>query len=99
MAFQLDIELHIPDQIFETSQYFNARRAHLGDAVEAEIYALMDRIVETPFQFPKIKGEIRRALLKRFPLAIFFQVFEEKGAILLLDILPQASGNAERWPE
>jgi hypothetical protein len=37
--------------------------------------------------------------LNRFPISIFFQIFEEKETILILDILPQASGNEERWPE
>jgi predicted solute-binding protein len=58
MTFQLEVELHIPDQIFETVEYFNTRRFRLGEEVEKEIYSLLDRITAKPFQFPKVRGEI-----------------------------------------
>lgn len=96
---KLEIELHIPAQIFDFCEYYEQWESGLGDAVEEDIYSAIARIESHPLGYQVIRKEIRRVLLKRFPLAIFYQYFEDTSTVLILDILSQASGKKSRWPE
>jgi len=52
----------------------------MKDAVDQ----MLKRIVETPDRFRPVRGQIRRALLRRFPYAIHF--LPEAHAIIVLAI-------------
>lgn len=99
MNISLDITAHIPDQIIGICDYYENTKPGLGDEAEREIYAIFDRIEKNPRQFPVIRNNIRRALINRFPVSVFFVFFEQKGIALIVDILPQASGQTTRWPK
>src|SRR5262245_51269779 len=43
------------------------------------------RMGESPFQFPEIAADVRRALLHAFPYAVYFQVTDE--AVVVLAVL------------
>ena len=44
----------------------------------------MQRVVQSPFQFPEIKNDVRRALLRRFPYSLYFQVTEEMIEVIAI---------------
>ncbi|MDX2246175.1 MAG: hypothetical protein SF052_05340 [Bacteroidia bacterium] len=96
MSFSLDIADHIPDQIISICDYYDEKRIGLGKEAETEIYAILDRIEKTPRQFPITRNKIRRAIVNRFPLSVFFVLYEDKNCAFIVDILPQASGNTSR---
>ncbi len=53
---------------------FERRRPGLGSEFTLRFDALMERIAQNPLQFPEIASGVRRALLQRFPYAIYFVV-------------------------
>lgn len=53
-------------------QWYEDQRPGLGIEFLLQLDSLMDRIRRTPQQFPIAKGDVRRALLRRFPFAIYF---------------------------
>ena len=53
------------------SWYGNERPA-LAFAFAESLDAVIARVSESPLQFPSVHGQIRRALLGRFPYAVFF---------------------------
>ena len=76
--------------------WYEVRRVGLGDDFMLAIDRLLARIDATPDEFPRVKAEIRRALLRRFPYAIFFTV--EKKDRVVLAVLHQAV-SPKRWPK
>ena len=56
----------------ETHEWYEAQRQNLGIEFIDEIDAVIHKIEETPQQYRKIYKNIRRALCKRFPYAVYF---------------------------
>ncbi|MHB8652349.1 MAG: type II toxin-antitoxin system RelE/ParE family toxin [Terriglobia bacterium] len=73
--------------VSDAKAWYEARRIGLGDEFLDEIDSVLNRIIKGPFQFPKIKNNIRRALLLRFPYSVYFGVTNE--AVELVAILHQ----------
>ena len=40
------------------------------------------RIERFPYQFPIVEGITRRALLKRFPYSIFFDLYDDEASVI-----------------
>jgi len=63
-------------------EWYTLHSETLFPKFDKEFTACLHLIVANPSQFPLIRNNIRRAILKRFPYSIFFQVKEEKIFIL-----------------
>ena len=48
----------------------------------ATVEEYFQRILENPEWFPKVRGEVRRAVVRRFPFAIHFLVETDRIVIL-----------------
>ena len=54
--------------------WYESQRSGLGDEFLDELSLVLSAIAEHPNRFPIIHRETRRALLHRFPYAIFYRV-------------------------
>lgn len=63
--------------IDEAFLWYEAQRAGLGHEFLAAAQTLIDAITEHPFRYPVIRRNTRRALLRRFPYAIYFRIYGE----------------------
>lgn len=70
--------------IREAALWYDGRRPGLGSEFILRFDALMERIAQNPLQFPEIGGGVRRALLQRFPYAIYFVVAASPVVIAVL---------------
>jgi plasmid stabilization system protein ParE len=77
-------------------RWYEARREGLGDEFILAVDRLLARVDAAPDEFPRVKAETRRALLRRFPYAIFFVIEDDDRVVLA--VLHQAV-NPKRWPE
>ena len=59
------------DEVVEVRGWYEARRPGLGDEFGSEVDAAVTRIAERPSAYPRVHGETRRAVLNRFPYAIY----------------------------
>ena len=50
--------------------HFNGLQAGLGDALRAEVYGAIDRILFNPEQHRVVENEIRRCFVHRFPYSV-----------------------------
>ena len=57
--------------------WYEDQRTGLGNELLDELDSVMSRVVESPFQFPHIRHQVRRALLSRFPFSVYFWVSDE----------------------
>jgi toxin ParE1/3/4 len=60
--------------IREAALWYESRRSGLGSEFTLRFDVLVERIAQNPLQFPEIGSGVRRALLRRFPYAIYFVV-------------------------
>jgi hypothetical protein len=51
-----------------------------------------------PLRFPVVHGTVHRALLRRYPFAVFFRIRPDTPHIVVLAVFPQ-QGNPARWPK
>lgn len=71
-------------EVLEVQGWYEARREGLGGEFAAELDEAIVRISANPFAFQRVRGETRRAVLKRFPYAIYFGTSDEEIVVLAL---------------
>ena len=67
----------------------------LGATFLMELERVLEVLEDHPLRFPIVHGDVRRALTRRFPYAIWFRIRHEQ--VIVLAVLPQA-GDPARWP-
>ena len=72
--------------------WYEKRREGLGRDFSVAVERLLERITLSPNQFACVRGNMRRAVLRRFPYSIYFVV--ENHQIVVLAIF-----HARRDPE
>lgn len=65
--------------------WYEDQRSGLGVQFLHELDLVFRRIEDNPWQFPRLEGEIRRALLRHFPYGVYF--IEETEATQVLAVL------------
>ncbi|MBT8447142.1 MAG: type II toxin-antitoxin system RelE/ParE family toxin [Gammaproteobacteria bacterium] len=48
------------------------------------MYRVIDRIAGSPHQFPKVKGDIRRCFVRRFPFSVLYRIVDDKTVRVLV---------------
>ena len=71
-------------ELDEAVEWYESRRPGLGLELKVAVDQMLARIAETPDRFRPVRGEIRRALLPRFPYVIHF--VPEAHAIIVLAV-------------
>jgi len=87
-----DAEEHIRSAI----RWYQNQDSDLPLRFSAELDTALARVAKNPYQFPIINNEIQRALMKRFPYAIYFIVHPE--AVLIASVLHQRRFNPWHRP-
>jgi len=74
----------IAEQEFDSSiAYYENEREGLGQEFRAIIEQQFQRIADNPGRFPKVRGEVRRAMiLRRFLFVIHFLIEPERIVVL-----------------
>jgi len=75
-------------------RWYEKEQLGLGGEFLHELRATYDRIVEGPFKYQHLRSGVRRALVRRFPYAVYFAV--EEPVIVVLTVL-HASRDPAEW--
>ena len=70
MAIRIDPSAHA--DISRASRRYEDQRPGLGIEFLNEVDLVFTRVGQTPLQFPEIEPNVRRALFRRFPFAVYF---------------------------
>jgi plasmid stabilization system protein ParE len=70
--------------IQHANTWYNLQRKNLGHKFISEIDEIHSRLESNPKQFPKIRKDIRKATLKRFPYCIFFIIKSNRVRIFAI---------------
>jgi plasmid stabilization system protein ParE len=70
-------------EFYKSIAWYESERKGLGREFRAAIEHQFERIADQPEWFPKIRGDVRRAvILRRFPFVIHFLIEPERIVIL-----------------
>ena len=69
-------------ELREAQAWYDSRAHGLGDRFFAAVDGAVQRIGEQPLQFPLVHTNTRRALVRRFPYALYFRV--EPAALFMI---------------
>ena len=72
MTQRLFVREEAKADIREARRWYAARAAGLGTEYTRAVRAMLAAVERNPRQFPIARGEVRRALLLRFPYALYF---------------------------
>ena len=82
MALAIVFRPQAEDELLEVRQWYEARRAGLGREFGEAVDSLINRIAANPLAFPRVHNDTRRAVLPRFPYAVYFRVAEGAAVVL-----------------
>ena len=94
--YRLVSEPRADNDVEAAFEWYEGEQPGLGLEFLDELRAAYDRIVDGPLKYPQLRSNTRRALLRRFPYAVFFAV--EEGIIVILAVLHTSRDPAE-WQQ
>ena len=80
--------------IDEAFLWYEGQRPGLGHEFLAAAQTLIDAIADHPLRYPVIRRNTRRALLRRFPYAIYFRSYDE---VIVVVACMHGRRNPRRW--
>lgn len=81
MTFDVRIRPEAEQDMTEAASWYEQHQRGLGQDFLDEALAVFMRLAESPFGYELVHRSARRALLRRFPFAVFY-TFEEDVVIL-----------------
>jgi plasmid stabilization system protein ParE len=72
------------DDAVEVRAWYEARRAGLGREFGKALDSLLTRIADNPLLYQRVHGDTRRAVLSRFPYAVYFRSTEKLVVVLAI---------------
>ena len=69
-------------ELLDARSWYEGERVGLGVIFAEAIEATFTAILQNPLAYPRAKGDKRRALVRRFPYAVYFRPIDEEIIIL-----------------
>jgi plasmid stabilization system protein ParE len=80
--------------IDEAFLWYEGQRPGLGHEFLVAAQRLIDAVAQHPLRYPVIRRNTRRALLRRFPYALYFRVY---GEVVVVVACMHGRRNPRRW--
>jgi plasmid stabilization system protein ParE len=90
---RVDFRPQAEAEVVETRDWYEGRRNGLGAEFRAALEETIDRIAANPLMYPTVHEETRRAILERFPYAVYFRVAGDDIVVLAV----HGRQNPRRW--
>ncbi|MEM1326358.1 MAG: type II toxin-antitoxin system RelE/ParE family toxin [Bacteroidota bacterium] len=82
MNFQVIIQPEAEDEIDDAFHYLDSIRTGLGFDFLALLSEVIGRLEDNPFQYQKILGEKRRAVIQKFKYSVIYLINNDEVFIL-----------------
>lgn len=96
MAAKLSFTAEAGEDLFAAYGWYEERRTGLGDEFMSRAEACTDAICRTPELYEVVRKSYRRALVRRFPYAIYFSAENDKITIYAV---MHTSRKSQSWQE
>lgn len=94
MIRRLVVRPQAATELLEAQQWFDEQRTGLGQEFGLEVDLTVSEVLTRPESFPRVHGEMRRAIVHRFPYGVFFRIVAD--TIVILGII-HGHRNPESW--
>lgn len=82
----------------EAYAWYEVKKAGLGSQFNDSVQTALSFISEHPRAFPRVHRQVRRALIRRFPYAIFFTAKDEQVTVVaVLHARRDPRRRQDRW--
>ena len=85
MKWRVSIRARARTDLQKASDWYEEQCAGLGDEFLVAIAEVLERLEQNPETFPFYHGKFRRALTRRFPYKVFFQI--HANAVIVFRVL------------
>ena len=92
--YALKFHLLAREEVSDAYLYYENQKLGLGDNFLENLDDIFNLILDNPNLYPKDFEEVRKALLKKFPFTIYYEIVEEQ--IFVYSVFHQ-SRNPENW--
>jgi plasmid stabilization system protein ParE len=92
LTFHLQVRRAAELDIAQAKAWYETQRTGLGTQFQAEISHAFSILEETPFIYPVVYRDVRRAIVHRFPYLIWYRIIDEQVIVL-------ACSHARQSPE
>jgi plasmid stabilization system protein ParE len=96
MAAELAISPEAANDIESAYAWYEKRRIGLGEEFLGCVDAIIQALSRAPEMYPKAYKEYRRALVRRFPYAVFY---ESGDRIIIIHAVFHTARDPEKWRE
>ena len=81
VARQVVFRPEAEDEVLEAREWYEARRSGLGKEFAQAVDETVSRIIEHPLAYQRAHKETRRAVLSRFPFAVYYRIAGEEVVV------------------
>ena len=87
MKYSISVSEIAQFDIEDASEYYEIKRQGLSRLFLMSIKDTFKVLATNPFAYVKIYKEFRRALLKKFPYALFYKIDDENKEVIIYRVL------------
>ena len=69
-------------ELLDARAWYEGERVGLGATFAAAVETTVTAILQNPLAYPRVKSDIRRALVGRFPYAVYFRPIADEIIVL-----------------
>lgn len=69
-------------ELLDARAWYEGERVGLGAIFAAAVETTVTAILQNPLAYPRVKGDTRRTLVRRFPYAVYFRPIDDEIIVL-----------------
>jgi plasmid stabilization system protein ParE len=96
MVYPIRVRPQVEGEIVEAMAWYERRAPELGLEFYRTYLEVLTRIAENPELYRKVRGDVRRVVLRRFPYAVFY-LFDGDEIVIVSCLHEKRS--PDRWPD
>ncbi|PRM99505.1 type II toxin-antitoxin system RelE/ParE family toxin [Aliarcobacter cryaerophilus] len=81
-------------EFYDSQEYYEEHQTNLGNKFTSEVYNALKRIQKFPSMFIKVKKDIRKCIINKFPFNILYSI---EGDIILVIAIAHHHRNPDYW--
>lgn len=78
MNYALVFRPEVREEVDEAYSWYDSQRSGLGDELLDCIDEMLDRICQSPESYPVFYRDVRRAVVRRFPYAVYYRIVSSR---------------------
>ncbi|MEE4191621.1 MAG: type II toxin-antitoxin system RelE/ParE family toxin [Halieaceae bacterium] len=94
MKYAVRLREEADQDLRDAAEWYEKQRAGLGAQFLDQVLKTVNTIGDQPESFPVVYRGLRRALLARFPFAVFYRVLDQEAVVFSI---MHASRDPENW--